>query len=72
MENITLTDLIAPFLPSLLNPDHKTPESAAFSKVQAIWEILGSKVEAKPTAQEAVIDLAPPMTKNCKQLCECS
>jgi hypothetical protein len=38
--------------------DDKTPKSAAFSKAQAIWEILGSKVAAKATAQEAAIDLA--------------
>jgi hypothetical protein len=58
MEITTLTASIAPFLPFLLNLDNKTPESAAFSKAQAIWKILGSKVEAKPTAQEAAIDLA--------------
>jgi hypothetical protein len=58
MEITTLTAVIAPFLPFLLKLDDKTPESAAFSKAQAIWEILGSKVSAKPTAQEAAIDLA--------------
>jgi hypothetical protein len=55
---VTLTTLIAPFLPFLLNLDNKTLESAAYSKAQAIWEILGSKVAAKATAQEAAIDLA--------------
>jgi hypothetical protein len=54
MEITTLTASIAPFLPFLLNLDNKTSESAAFSKAQAIWEILGSKVAAK----EAAIDLA--------------
>jgi hypothetical protein len=58
MEITTLTATIAPFLPFLLNLDNKTPESAAYSKAQAIWEILGSKVAAKATAQEAAIDLA--------------
>jgi hypothetical protein len=58
MEISTLTATIAPFLPFLLNLDNKAPESAAFSKAQAIWEILGSKIAANPTAQEAAIDLA--------------
>jgi CHAT domain len=58
MDSTTLTASIAPFLPFLLNLDNKTPESAVFSKAQAIWEILGSKVAAKSTAQEAAIDLA--------------
>jgi hypothetical protein len=57
MEITTLTCSIAPFLPTLLNLDDKTPESAAFSKAQAIWEILGSRVAAKATAQETAIDL---------------
>jgi CHAT domain len=58
MEITTLTASIAPFLPFLLNLDDKTPESAAFSKAQAIWEILGSKVADKATTQESAIDLA--------------
>jgi hypothetical protein len=58
MEITTLTASIAPFLPFLLNFDDKTPESAAFSKAQDIWKIVGSKIAAKATAQEAAIDLA--------------
>ncbi len=58
MDIAALTATIAPFLPFLLNLDDKTPESAAFSKAQAVWEILGSKIAAKATAQEAALNLA--------------
>jgi hypothetical protein len=58
MKISTLTAVIAPFLPFLLNLDKKAPTSAAFDKAQVIWEILGPKIATKPTAQEAAIDLA--------------
>jgi CHAT domain len=61
MEIATLMAAISPFLPSLLNPhdreiDLPTASSAA-QTARAIWEKLGSKIAAKPAAQEAEIDL---------------
>jgi hypothetical protein len=62
MEIATLIAAIGPFLPSLLKPTdlsiNRPTESAADQTARAIWEILGSKIAAKATAQEAAIDLA--------------
>ncbi|WP_414588902.1 hypothetical protein [Scytonema sp. PCC 10023] len=62
---IVLTKLISPFLPYLLKLGDKAAEEAAkklgvdsWEKAKAIWVKLHPKVEAKPSAQEAVQDVA--------------
>jgi hypothetical protein len=69
MEIATLTAFLSPFLPSLLNLGGKAvvkvTESAsgkfgeaAFSKAQAVWAKLSTKIEATETAKAAAIDVA--------------
>jgi len=62
---IILTKFLSPFLPYLLKLGDKAAEEAAkklggdaWEKVKAIWAKLHPKVEAKPSAQEALIDVA--------------
>jgi hypothetical protein len=62
---IVLTKLLSPFLPYLLKLGDKAAEEAAkklgadtWEKAKAIWIKLHPKVEAKPSAQEAVQDVA--------------
>ena len=61
----TLTRLLGPFLPSLLQAGEKAAESAAnqfgteaWEQAKAVWAKLGSKIAAKPAAQEAAQDVA--------------
>jgi len=56
---------IAPFLPFLLGAGQKIEEEAgkelgaeAWDNAQALWGTLQPKVEAKPAAQEAALDVA--------------
>jgi len=65
LDVIVLTKLLAPFLPYLLKLGDKAAEEAAkklggdaWEKVKAIWAKLHPKVEAKPSASEAVLDVA--------------
>jgi predicted RNase H-like HicB family nuclease len=60
-----LVTFLTPFLPSLLNLGSKVFDGAieelgadTFHKAQSIWAALSPKLKAKPTAQEAVTDLA--------------
>ena len=62
---IVLTKFISPFLPYLLKLGDKAAEETAkklgadtWEKAKAIWVKLHPKVEAKPSAQEAVEDVA--------------
>lgn len=62
---IILTKFLSPFLPYLLKIGDKATEAAAqklggdaWEKVKAIWVKLRPNVEAKPSAQEAIADVA--------------
>ncbi|NMG22685.1 hypothetical protein [Brasilonema bromeliae] len=62
---IVLTKILSPFLPYLLKLGDKAAEEAAkklgadsWEKAKVIWVKLHPKVEAKPSAQEAVQDVA--------------
>lgn len=62
---IILTKFLSPFLPYLLKLGDKAAEEAAkklggdaWEKVKAVWAKLRPKVEAKPSASEALIDVA--------------
>lgn len=65
LDVVLLTKLLAPFLPYLLKLGDKAAEEAAkriggdaWEKIKAIWAKLRPQVEAKPSAQEAVLDVA--------------
>ena len=65
LDVIVLTKLLSPFLPYLLKLGDKAAEETAkklgvdaWEKAKAIWVKLHPKVEAKPSAQEAVQDVA--------------
>jgi hypothetical protein len=69
MEIATLTAFISPFLPFLLKLGGKAAEKAtesaagkfgeaSWTKAQAVWYKLSSKVEAKESAKEAAVDVA--------------
>ncbi len=60
-----VTPFLAPFLPYLLKAGEKAAEEAgkkfgadAWERAKALWTKLRPKVEAKPTAHEAVQDVA--------------
>ena len=61
----TVTAFLSPFLPYLLKAGEKAAEEAgkkvggdAWERAKTLWSKLRPKVEAKPTAQEAVKDAA--------------
>lgn len=65
MDVAILVKFLAPCLPFLMNIVNKAVEGAAqklgedvWTKAKAIWAKLQPKVEAKPSAQEALIDVA--------------
>jgi hypothetical protein len=65
MDIVTLTALLAPYLPTLMKLGGKAAESAAskvgadtWETVKKIWAKLSPRIEAKESAKEAAIDVA--------------